>query len=290
MKIRKVKIKGKIRKLIKENGIWVYLYHFCKHCRKRILWNKWHERNGIPEYIKNHHNPFEKGEGNPNYKGKLKRGIPLPEKQKEKISKSLTGKHQTIKTRKKRSNAIKKHHQDHPETRELQRKATKKRYQDHPEIKEKQSNFMKEFCQKHPEHMINASKGLKFVSEPELIVREYTSKELVRLNIKYHINLHEIKGTPDMTIETGDGHPIALFEDGCYIHGCLKCFPFNEGSHEEWKFQSKARHYNKIINEELKEQGYKIVRIWEHDVYNGNFKKIIKKIISKIKSVKIIDR
>lgn len=272
MMIRKVKIKGKIRKLIKENGIWVYLKHRCKHCKKRTPWNKWHEYNGIPDFINGHQ---QKGKFNSNY------GKPRPKELKDRQSKRMSGKRNSMYGKRR-------HHTK--ETIEKIRIANTGENNGFfgkthsPEAINKMSKSAKEDCQKRPERMKNARKSVKQVSKPELKVRKYTSKFLDRLNIKYHFNLHEIIGTPDITIETIDGHPIALFEDGCRFHGCLECFPIDEVNHEMWLWHSHIRHYDKMINEELTEQGYKVVRIWEHDVYNGNYKIIIKQIIAKIKS------
>jgi hypothetical protein len=52
-------------KTIIENGVKVYLNHFCKHCGERIPVRKSNEKNGIPDFIYRHQNavnsPFRKG-------------------------------------------------------------------------------------------------------------------------------------------------------------------------------------------------------------------------------------
>ena len=262
MKIKKVLIHGIIRKLIKENGIWVYLKHRCKcPCHKRILWNKWQKYNGIPEYILGH-NPTSSKE-------KVKNGMIGI---RFKIgNKSLLGLHHSKERINKIRKSRKKYNQEHPDETEKFRKAGQKYWKDNPD---KKTEHIKKMCE-----------AQTFVSEPELIVRNYTIKKLDKLNIKYHLNLCKIKGIPDITIETGDGHPIALFEDGCFIHGCLKHFPIVEVSHKTWERQSEKREYDRIINEKLTQQGYRVIRIWQHDVYNGNYKKIIKQIITEIKAL-----
>lgn len=65
-------------KTIIEDGVRVYLNHFCEHCGKRIPWNKWHKYRGIPSIIHGH-NAF--------FKDKQ-----LSEEHKNNIAKSMTGK------------------------------------------------------------------------------------------------------------------------------------------------------------------------------------------------------
>lgn len=58
LKVRKVLVKGKIRKLIKENGIWKYLKHRCGcPCKQRIPYKKYQKKQGyIPDFIYGHQN------------------------------------------------------------------------------------------------------------------------------------------------------------------------------------------------------------------------------------------
>ena len=74
------------------------------------------------------------------------------------------------------------------------------------------------------------------------------------INFERH---YSILGRPDFFIKPN----ICIFVDGCYWHKCEKC-GFN----------------NKIINEkdaritqELQKQGYSVIRIWEHEINNGQF-------------------
>ncbi len=66
MKIKTVVIKGIQRKLIKIDGIWVYKHHFCKCCGGRIIFNEYHKRYGISDFINGHQSI---GENNSNWRG-----------------------------------------------------------------------------------------------------------------------------------------------------------------------------------------------------------------------------
>ena len=114
------------------------------------------------------------------------------------------------------------------------------------------------------------------VTSIELKVRNY----LTLLKIIYFTNVYNIKGTPDIVIPNNTtGHPICIFVDGCYWHKCKSCFNERNIDFESFETSIEIRHRDNLINEELSNQGFIVNRIWEHDIKNGNYKKIIKNII-----------
>jgi len=85
-----VEVDGMLRKLLKENGIWVYKNHYCScGCKERIHYKKCHTRYGIPNFIHGHQT---RGKNNPMC------GVRLYGK-----SNSFFGKHHTEKTLKQMS-------------------------------------------------------------------------------------------------------------------------------------------------------------------------------------------
>ncbi|MDO8725046.1 MAG: hypothetical protein Q7J35_03140 [Candidatus Methanoperedens sp.] len=276
MLFRFVEIKGIPIKIIKINGKWYYKHHICLcGCGGRIPYptNKYtiayQKYNGIPDYIFNHHpksSQFKKGH-------KLNCGSKRTEEQKKKQSKALTGKPKSKEACKNMSEAQKKYIRENPgkvaERIQKMCEASQDFFQDNPD--------------KRIEQMKNMRKAIKKVSKPELKMLKYVDE----LNIQHFPSKKQdgqVDGTPDTIIPTTDCHPIALFEDGCYFHGCLECFPIDEVSHEKWKFQSERREYDRIINKKLIKQGFRVIRIWQHDVDNGRYKKIIKRLIADIKA------
>jgi len=173
--------------------------------------------------------------------------------------------HSTDKSKKNQSEKRSQYIKEHP-------KETLKRY-------EKLSKYMKRYCLLHPEYIERLRKTNKSVSKSELIMQNYAIKLCKKHVIDYLLNETKIVGTPDMVILTNDGHPIALFHDGCHWHGCISCFPIDKISYDKWKYHAFKRHYDKMINEKLTEQGYRVIRIWEHDVKNGNYKQILRKLL-----------
>ena len=60
-------------------------------------------------------------------------------------------------------------------------------------------------------------------------------------------------------------------DDGCFVHGCVVDKP-NSLKYERIRNNIQR---DEIQDKKLKALGYKILRIWEHDIGNGNYKQII---------------
>lgn len=86
-----------------------------------------------------------------------------------------------------------------------------------------------------------------------------------------------VEGRPDFAFPK---RKIAVFLDGCFWHGCKKHGTIPKTNVEFWEkkiMRNKER--DKEINRELKKKGWRVVRIWEHDIKAKKFYFIIKKII-----------
>lgn len=72
-----------------------------------------------------------------------------------------------------------------------------------------------------------------------------------------------------------DGHPdfafpderIAIFIDGCFWHGCPKCGHIPKSNVEYWseKIQKNMKR-DRIKRSLLREQGWLVIHLWEHDL------------------------
>jgi DNA mismatch endonuclease (patch repair protein) len=78
-----------------------------------------------------------------------------------------------------------------------------------------------------------------------------------------------IMGQPDIFIEPN----ICIFTDGCYWHGCEQCLDRNK--HESWIKSKKVK--DLIITQWLYNEGYIVLRFWEHEI-NNNIDDILQKI------------
>lgn len=95
---------------------------------------------------------------------------------------------------------------------------------------------------------------------PEVKLRKMLWTEGIR-GYRIHYNL---PGKPDITFTK---KKIAIFIDGCFWHKCPICFQEPETRKEFWmeKIQSNVGR-DKKINEQLKNDGWTVIRIWEHEI------------------------
>jgi len=110
----------------------------------------------------------------------------------------------------------------------------------------------------------NKSTELKLIK----LFKEYDIKEWRR---KY-----PLIGNPDFVISKPR---LAIFVDGCFWHGCKEHCRIPKSNCEYWVSKiGRNIKRDKIVNKELKEKRWVVIRIWEHELRKGNHKKRLKKI------------
>ncbi len=76
----------------------------------------------------------------------------------------------------------------------------------------------------------------------------------------------EITGKPDVVF---DREKVAIFVDGCFWHGCPHCKrplkPQSNRAYWERKIQRNVERAHKY-NQQLLQEGWKVIRIWEHEI------------------------
>lgn len=111
---------------------------------------------------------------------------------------------------------------------------------------------------------------------PEIIFR----KALFSKGIRYRTNFRGVKGSPDIGLLK---NKIAIFIDGCFWHKCPRCFRPPESNKEYWlKKVNKNKARDKKVNAELRNNGWKVIRIWEHEIRNS-LDETVEKTAKKIK-------
>lgn len=95
---------------------------------------------------------------------------------------------------------------------------------------------------------------------PEVKLRKLLWSQGIR-GYRIHYNL---PGKPDIVFTK---KKIAIFVDGCFWHKCPICFQEPETRKEFWmkKIQSNVKR-DKTVNAQLKTDGWKVLRFWEHDI------------------------
>lgn len=73
-----------------------------------------------------------------------------------------------------------------------------------------------------------------------------------------------VVGIPDFIFPK---HKLAIFIDGCFWHGCLKCKTYPKTNARYWKTKIAANQKrDKDVKKQLTREGWKVLRFWEHDL------------------------
>ena len=114
-------------------------------------------------------------------------------------------------------------------------------------------------------------------TKPEILLRKKLFQEGFRYSLKYRFK--EKNFIPDIVMVS---RKICIFVDGCFWHKCPKCFKEVKSNKKYWKnkIDSNVKR-DKAQNKFLVKNGWKVIRVWEHEI-NNNVEKIKNKILKKI--------
>ena len=95
-----------------------------------------------------------------------------------------------------------------------------------------------------------------------------TELKLATLFRKYGISgwrRHQpVYGKPDFVFRR---QKIAVFVDGCFWHGCPKCYRRPRSNKKFWDAKiARNKTRDRRVNRELRKFVWRVVRIWEHDL------------------------
>lgn len=104
----------------------------------------------------------------------------------------------------------------------------------------------------------NRSRG----TAPELALRS----ALHRLGLRYRVNVRPIKAvrrTADLVFPRSK---VAVFVDGCFWHGCPDHYRAPASNDDYWSAKLARNVARDVqVNGLLREQGWTVVRVWEHE-------------------------
>jgi DNA mismatch endonuclease (patch repair protein) len=87
---------------------------------------------------------------------------------------------------------------------------------------------------------------------------------------------HRLYGKPDFVFPR---LRLAVFVDGCFWHGCPKHGRTPKSNLSFWVPKLAAnRKRDRIVNSQLKRTGWRVVRIWEHELRNHNVARLARKL------------
>lgn len=95
----------------------------------------------------------------------------------------------------------------------------------------------------------------------------------MKIRHKMHPN---IAGNPDIILKD---KKVAIFLDGCFWHGCPKCYKKPTSNVAYWKRKIITNRRNaRRANHFLRKSGWKILRIWEHEIQESGVSVLMKRL------------
>jgi len=105
-------------------------------------------------------------------------------------------------------------------------------------------------------------------------------KSLWRAGLRYRKNVKEMIGKPDIYFAK---KKLVVFLDSCFWHGCKAHCRRPSSNIDYWtkKIERNIKR-DEEVTKYYKDSGFKIIRIWEHEL-KDNFDKMVKNIVSEVK-------
>lgn len=123
-------------------------------------------------------------------------------------------------------------------------------------------------------------KNMQNIRSSETSIEKLVRSELFKMGYRYRKNYKKLPGKPDIVFIK---QKVAVFIDSCFWHMCQYHFIAPKSNKKYWipklkRNKERAEEVNKIF----KKNGWKVMRIWEHEIEN-NLEKCIKSILLKFK-------
>jgi DNA mismatch endonuclease Vsr len=101
---------------------------------------------------------------------------------------------------------------------------------------------------------------------------------LVRARLSgWKLHQRSVIGCPDLFFQAQN---TAIFIDGCFWHGCPQCSHLPRTNTHYWKTKIQLnKKRDRRTTRTLQAQGYRVLRIWEHEI-KSNTERCLRKIIS----------
>jgi len=83
----------------------------------------------------------------------------------------------------------------------------------------------------------------------------------------------DVEGRPDIALLRDGGEPVYVFVDGCFWHCCPLHYRRPKSRQEFWVPHIEGS--NRRREERRAKLPYRHIRVWEHEVRDGSFKRIL---------------
>jgi DNA mismatch endonuclease (patch repair protein) len=73
---------------------------------------------------------------------------------------------------------------------------------------------------------------------------------------------------------------LAVFVDGCFWHGCPRCYSSNPKSNRAFWRRKFSRNIarDRLVSRTLRKTGWRVLRIWEHELARKNEARLLRRI------------
>jgi DNA mismatch endonuclease (patch repair protein) len=86
---------------------------------------------------------------------------------------------------------------------------------------------------------------------------------------------YKLFGRPDFVFPKSR---VAVFVDGCFWHGCRVHYQVPKSRPQFWRNKIRLNiHRDRLVNAELRKSGWRVIRIWEHEI-RRDYRVAVKKI------------
>lgn len=86
----------------------------------------------------------------------------------------------------------------------------------------------------------------------------------------------KVFGKPDFIFQK---LKLAVFVDGCFWHGCPRCYREPKSNRAFWRQKITANQKRAlVVNRALWQTGWRVLRIWEHELTRKNEARLLKRI------------
>lgn len=113
------------------------------------------------------------------------------------------------------------------------------------------------------------SEIMKAVHSKSTKLEQRVRKKLWRLGIRYRINVSDLVGKPDIAIKK---YKLVIFIDSCFWHGCPEHGRIPKSNTEFWLEKIKKNKQRDVrVTEHYHNNGWSVLRIWEHQLRGAYF-------------------
>lgn len=112
-------------------------------------------------------------------------------------------------------------------------------------------------------------------TKPEMLLRRALHRKGLRYRVNYNpIDLYKCKA--DIVFI---GPKLCVFVDGCFWHGCPQHFHIPK-SNSSWWLEKIEDNRNRDLRKRrfLEEYGWKVIRVWEHELRNDSLENVVQRI------------